>query len=101
MDDDLEMDISETMNELVGEHQHGLERELATAEIEKVFQTRAQEIHHCGLVFAFEQIGVNAWNTDTARKRSVDIGFSFEEGGIDRDVFEFDGDLFTSIDAGS
>ena len=43
---------------------------------------------------------MHAWNADTARKRSVDINFGYEEGRIDRDVFEFDGNLFTGVDAG-
>lgn len=73
----------ETVKKLVGKHQYGLEREPATAEIEEVLQAGSQEIKYHGIVFAFEQIGMNAWNTDTAGKRSVDIGFSFEEGGID------------------
>ena len=40
MDDALGMDIFETVEELVDEHQRSLEREFATAEVEKVFQTR-------------------------------------------------------------
>jgi len=38
MNDVLGMDILKTANELIGEHQHRFERELATAEIEEVFQ---------------------------------------------------------------
>jgi len=83
MDDILGVNILETMEKLVGKYQHRLEGELATTKIEKVLQTRSQKIEHHGLVFAFKQIIVNAWNTGTTRKRSVDIGFSFEEGGID------------------
>lgn len=48
-----------------------------------------------------EQTGLNAWNTGTARKRSVDIGFNLKEGGIGRAVFEFDGNLFADIEIGS
>ena len=42
-----------------------------------------------------------AWNTDTTSERSIDIDFSFEEGLIVTDVFEFDSDIFASIDFGS
>lgn len=44
MDDALGMDVFETVKELIGEHQHGLEREFAAAVVEKIFQTRPQEI---------------------------------------------------------
>lgn len=81
----LGMNSLETMEKSVGKHQHRLEWELATAKIEKALQTQSQKVKHHGLVLTFEQIGVNAWNTDTTRKRSVDIGFSFEERGIDWD----------------
>ena len=40
MNDALEMDIFEMIKELIDEHQHNLEREFATAEVEKIFQTR-------------------------------------------------------------
>lgn len=82
MDDILGVNVLETMEKLVGKYQHRLQGELATSKIEKVLQTRSQKIEHHGLIFAFKQIIVNAWNTGTARKLSVDICFSFEERGI-------------------
>ena len=56
MDDALRMDSSETTNELVSEHQYCFEGELAAAKVEKVFQTRPQEIKHHSVVFAFRLI---------------------------------------------
>ena len=41
---------------------------------------------------------MNLWNSGATRERAVDIDFGFEERGISRDMFEFDGDLFTSAD---
>jgi len=101
MDDTLGMNVLKTANELIGKHQHRFERELATAEVEEVFQAWPQQIKHQGVKVALCLISVNSWNTGTTRKGSIDLGFKFEEGGIDRDVFEFDGDLFASINAGS
>jgi len=56
MDDALGMDVFETVKELVDEHQHGLERELAAAEVEKVFQTRPQKIKHHHVILRFSLI---------------------------------------------
>ena len=78
MDDTLGMHIFQTMNELVGEDQHGFERELATAEVEQVFQTRSQKIKHHRVIFAFRLISVDSWNTDTVRKGSIGISFAFQ-----------------------
>lgn len=101
MDDALGMDVFETVKELIGEHQHGLEREFAAAVVEKIFQTRPQEIEHHRVVFTFGLIRVDSWNTGTTGKGSIDVDFAFEERGIDEYVFEFDGDFITSIDVDS
>lgn len=101
MDDIIGVDILQATNELVGKHQHRFEREFATAEIEKILQTRAQQIKHHGIVFALGHIGVNSRNTGTTRKRSIEFGLTFEEGRIDGDVFKFDSNLVTGVDVGS
>ena len=77
MNDVLGMNILKTANELIGEHQHSFKRELATAEVEEVFQAWSQQIKHQGLEIALCLISVNSWNTGTARKRSIDVGFTF------------------------
>ena len=60
IDNALGVDIFETTDKLVGEYQYGLERELAAAAVEKVFQTRAQEINHYRVIFIFRLIGVDS-----------------------------------------
>ena len=97
MDDIIGVDILQATNELVGKHQHRFEREFATAKIEKILQTWAQQIKHHGIVFALGHISVNLRNTGTARKRSIQFGLTFEEGRIDGDVFEFDSNFVTGI----
>ncbi len=42
---------------------------------------------------------MNSWDTGTTREGSVDVDFLFQEGGVDREVFEFDGNVFASINA--
>ena len=44
---------------------------------------------------------MDSWDTGTTREGSVDIGFSFQEGGIDRHMLEFDGNFVASVDVGS
>lgn len=78
MDNVLGMYILETIDELLGEHQHGFKREFAAAEVEKVFQTRAQKIKHHHIILAFGLISVDSWNTGTTRKGSIDVDFLFE-----------------------
>ena len=78
MNDALGMDIFETVKELVDEHQHSLEREFATAEVEKVFQTRPQKIKHHSIVLTLRLISVDSWNTDTTRKEPIGVGFAFQ-----------------------
>lgn len=82
MDDVFGVNIFETMEKLVGKHQHRLEGEPATTKIEEVLQARPQKIEHHNIIFAFEKTIVNVWNTDTASERSIDIDFSFEERWI-------------------
>lgn len=100
MDDITRMDILQTTKELVNQHQDCFEREFATAKIEKVFQTWTQEIKHHGVILALSRIGVHSWDTSATGKRLIDVGFTFEEGGIDRNVLQFDGHLVTGVDIG-
>lgn len=62
----LRLDISvddillQTANELVSEHRHCFERELAITQIEQVFQTWAQEVKPHGVEFTFHLISVDS-----------------------------------------
>lgn len=44
---------------------------------------------------------MNAWNTDTTSKRSINFDFSFEERWIYIGAFEFEGNFFVGLDVGS
>lgn len=89
MDDALGMDVFETVKELIGENQHGLEREFAAAVVEKIFQTRAP--------------------ADRTPSRCIHIRshtrglveYRHHRKGIDGYVFKIDGDIITSIDVDS
>ena len=98
VDEIIGMDIIQTANELVGEHQNGFKREGATTVIEKVFQTGTQQIKHHRVIFTLGRIEVYTWNTSTTRKRSINVSFTLEERGIDGNVFKFDSNLITGVD---
>ena len=100
MDDIMSMDVLQTTKELVDEHQDCFERKLAAAEVEEVFQTWTQQVKNHRVILAFMRVGVDPGNTDATRKRSVDVSFTFEERGVDRNVFEFYGYLVTRVDIG-
>lgn len=68
MDETLRVNELQTEKKLVGEHQHGFERELAAAKVEKVFQTRAQEVKDQRVVVAFGLVSVDMWKTSLAGK---------------------------------
>ncbi len=95
------MDVLQTTDKLVGKHQDCFERELATTEVEEVFQARTEQIKHHSIILALSHIGVNSRNTSTTRKRSIDFSFTFEEGRIDGYMFKFDGNLVTRVHVGS
>lgn len=70
------MDVLEAANELVGEHQHCLERESAPAKAKEVLQTWAEEIKdHCS-VFALFSVPVDSWNTSSTGESLIDLNFA-------------------------
>jgi len=101
VDSILRVYVFQTANELVGEHQHCFKREPATAEVEEVFQAWSKEIKYYDVEFAFRLIGVDSGNTCTARERFIDVGFTLEDGGVDRHMLEFDSNFFPGVDVGS
>ena len=75
MDDVLGMDVFETTNELVGQHQNRLKGELAAAKVEKVLQTWPQEVKNHTIVFAFRIMKVYTWNSGAASKLTIALDF--------------------------
>ena len=51
VDERLAMDVFDTADHLIGQHQNGFDRETAGTEVEEVFERRAEEIHHEDVVF--------------------------------------------------
>lgn len=95
------VDVFDAGNELVGEEENGLQRELAVAEVEKIFQTGSEQIDNHSVVVTFGTEPANERNTDTTGERLVDAGFVFELGVLGLDILKLDGNLFTRDDVGA
>lgn len=96
----LGMDVFKAANKLICEQQHGFEGKPAPAKVEKVFQTWPEEIKDHRVVLALKSIPVNTGNANTS-DGLVYLSFLSQQRRIGRDVFELDGDFFTSLDIDS
>jgi hypothetical protein len=101
VDEGLGVDVFNAGDELIGEKQDRLQRELAVAEVEKILQTRAQQIDDHGIVVTFGAKPANERNADTTRERLVDTGFIFELGVLGLDTLKLDGNLLARDNVGS
>ena len=101
MDEGLGVDVFDAGDELVGEQQHGLERELAVAEVEEVFERWAEQVEHHGVVVTFRAEPSYEGDADAAGEGFVDAGFVLQLRVLGLDALEFDGDLFAGDDVGA
>lgn len=92
------MDVLNSRNQLIGEEEDGLERELSVAKVEEIFERGAKEIEHHGIVVTFGSEPANERNADASGERFVDSCFIFELRMLGLDGFEFDGDFFSRDD---
>lgn len=101
VDKGLGVDVLDTRNQLVGEQENRLERELAVAEVEEILQTGAEEIQNHGVVVTLSAEPADEGDTHTASKGLVDTGLIFELGVLGLDAFQLDGNLFAGDDVGT
>jgi hypothetical protein len=95
------VDVFDAGNELIGEKQHGLERELAVAEVEEVFERGAEQIKDHGIVVTFCAEPSHEWNAHSSGKRLVDAGLVFKLWVFGLDAFELDRNLLARDDVGA
>jgi hypothetical protein len=95
------VDILDTRDKLVGEEEDGLQRELAVAEVEQVFQAGAEEIEDHGVVVALGAKPADKRDADAAGERLVDAGLIFKLWVLGLDALELDGNLFAGDDVGA
>ena len=98
MNEGLGVDVLDARDELVGQEQDGLERELPVAEVEEVLQAGAEEIDDHGIVVTLGTEPADKRNTDTASEGLVNTSLVLELGMLGLDALEFDGDLLPGDD---
>ena len=91
----LGVNVLDTGDELIGEQENCLERELAVAEIEKILEGGAEKIQDHGVVVTFGSEPPDERDANTARKGLVDLGLIFELGVLCLGGLELDGDLLS------
>ena len=93
MDEILGVDVFDTVDHLIRQHQHGLERELAIAEVEQILKRRSQKIDNHHVVIALDTIPMNVRNANTAREDLVELGLVQQLRMLRLDTLKLDGDL--------
>ena len=101
VDKRLGVDVLDAGDELVREQQHRLQRELAVAEVEEIFQRRAEQVQDHGVVVTLGSEPADKGNTDAASKRLVDAGLIFELRVLCLDALELNGNLLARDDVGT
>lgn len=101
VDEGLGMDVLNTRDELIGEKEDRLQRELAVAEVEEVFQAGPEQIEDHGVVITFGAEPAYEGDTDAASQRLVHTGFILELRVLGLDALKLDGNLFARDDVGA
>jgi len=86
---------------LIGQEQDRLQGKLAVAEVEQIFQARAEQIKDHGIVVTLGSKPTDEWDADASSKRLVDTSLIFELRVLGLDALKFDGDLLARNDIGS
>ena len=58
------VDELDSLQHLIGEHQHGFERKLPLAVVEEVLETGSQQIDNHHVVVTFDAKPMHVWNTN-------------------------------------
>lgn len=85
-------------HQLIGQEKHGLEGELALAEVEEVLEGGAEEVDDHGVVVALDAEPTDKGHADAAGQVFVHFGFILELRVFGFDGLELDGDLFAGDD---
>ena len=88
-------------HQLISQQENGLQAELAIAEVEQIFERRAQKVKHHGVVVALSAEPPDKWHTNATSESLIDLGLIFKLRVLGFDRLELDGDLFTGNDVDS
>ena len=84
--------------QLIRQKENGLERKLAVAEVEQIFERRPEQIDDHRIIIALCSEPANERYTDSSSEGLVDLGFVLELGVLRLDRLEFDRDLLARDD---
>jgi hypothetical protein len=85
-------------HKLVGQKENRLQAKLAVAEVEEVFERRAQKIQDHGIIVALGSKPPDERNANAASKRLVNLRLIFELRVLGLDRFKLDGNLLARDD---
>ena len=98
VDEGFGVDVLDAGDELIGKEQHGLERELAVAEVEEVFEGGTEQVEDHGVVVTFCAEPSYKRDAHPAGEGLVDASLVLQLRVLGLDALEFDGDLFAGDD---
>ena len=98
MNNVLAMDMLETTDELIGNHQYGFQRERAAAETQKIGQTWPKQFRHHVMIFLIFTVRIDTRNAYTAGEFLNSHDFRIEAWIIDCEGFEFDRNLSIGLE---
>lgn len=101
VDEGLGVNVLDAGDELVGQQEDGLQRELAVAEVEQVLQTGSEEIQHHGIVVTLCSEPTDERDANTAGEGLVYTSLVFQLRVLGLDALELDSDLFARDDVGA
>lgn len=101
MNEGFGMNVLDAGNKLIGKEKDSLQRELAVAEVEEIFQTGSEKIENHGIVITFGTEPANERDANTTSKGLVDTSLIFELRMLSLDRFKLDSNLFTGDDVGA
>ena len=101
VDKGLGVDVLDARDELVGQQEDGLERELAVAEVEEVLKAGPEQVQDHGVVVTFGAKPADEGDPDAASQGLVDPSLVFELRVLGLDALELDGNLLARDDVGA
>ena len=101
MDEGLGVDVFNAGDELIGEKENSLQRELAVAEVEEILQAGSEEVEDHSIIVALSSEPADEGNADASSEGLVDAGLIFELWVLGLDALKLDGNLLARDDVGS
>jgi hypothetical protein len=96
------VDVLQTGDHLVGEHEDSLEGEFAVADVEEVLEGGSEEVHDHNVVVALHAVEVDVGDADAALEDLVELGLVEELRMFRVRGLQLDGDLLMGgeVDSG-